>query len=187
MTQSTLRALFRESTIGLFKTELIKPRRPWGKWSFAQVHPVAQPVEDGLPVDRAFGAGFPPGAIGAPVGESGSLSRKRLAELDPGLRPALLALVKPDVRGDPMSPLRWRTKSTRQLAAELMRQGRRVSGDQVADLLRGGEVQPAGQRKDVGTRPASRPRAQFRYLNEQVLASASPRPRAQWYDPLTTF
>ena len=33
--------------------------------------------------------------------------RKRLAEVNPGLRPALLALVEPDERGDPMSPLRW--------------------------------------------------------------------------------
>src|SRR6266513_4515157 len=39
--------------------------------------------------------------------------RKRVAEADPGLRPALLALVDPDVRGDPMSPLRWTRKSTR--------------------------------------------------------------------------
>ena len=45
--------------------------------------------------------------------------RKRAAELHPGLRPALLALVEPDERGDPMSPLRWTTKSTRKLAAEL--------------------------------------------------------------------
>ena len=62
--------------------------------------------------------------------------RKRLAELDPGLVPALLALVEPDVRGDPMSPLRWTTKSTRRLADELTRQGRRVSADTVAELLR---------------------------------------------------
>src|SRR5213080_4768824 len=33
--------------------------------------------------------------------------RKRVVDLDPGLRDALLALVEPDVRGDPMSPLRW--------------------------------------------------------------------------------
>src|SRR5207302_10980058 len=37
--------------------------------------------------------------------------RKQAADLDPGLRPALLALVEPDERGDPMSPLRWTTKS----------------------------------------------------------------------------
>ncbi|WP_185095422.1 ISAzo13 family transposase [Streptomyces sp. CEV 2-1] len=58
--------------------------------------------------------------------------RKRAADLDPGLRPALLGLVEPDERGDPMSPLRWTTKSTRKLAAELTRQGHRVSADTVA-------------------------------------------------------
>ncbi len=62
--------------------------------------------------------------------------RKRVAEADPGLRPALLALVDPGTRGDPMSPLRWTTKSTRNLAAELTRQGHRVSADTVGDLLR---------------------------------------------------
>src|SRR6266702_2330576 len=49
--------------------------------------------------------------------------RKRAADLDPGLVPALLALVAPDVRRDPCSPLRWTAKSTRKLAAELTRQG----------------------------------------------------------------
>src|SRR5215467_3819183 len=48
--------------------------------------------------------------------------RKRAAELDPGLRPALLALVEPEERGDPVSPLRWTAKSTRKLAEELARQ-----------------------------------------------------------------
>src|SRR5512135_3761898 len=62
--------------------------------------------------------------------------RKRAADLDPGLRPALLALVEPGTRGDPMSPLRWTAKSTRNLATELARQGHRVSADTVGDLLR---------------------------------------------------
>jgi Rhodopirellula transposase DDE domain len=57
--------------------------------------------------------------------------RKRAADLDPGLRPALLALVEPDERGDPMSPLRWTTKSTRNLAGELTRQGHKISADTV--------------------------------------------------------
>lgn len=63
--------------------------------------------------------------------------RKRAVEVDPGLRSELLALVEPDTRGDLMSPLRWTTKSTRTLAAELARQGHRVSADTVGDLLRG--------------------------------------------------
>src|SRR3954463_629069 len=41
--------------------------------------------------------------------------RKKAADVDPGLRPALLALVEPDMRGDPMSALRWTVKSTRTL------------------------------------------------------------------------
>ena len=41
------------------------------------------------------------------------------------LRPALLALVDPGSRGDPESPLRWTTLSTRNLAAELTRPGHR--------------------------------------------------------------
>lgn len=62
--------------------------------------------------------------------------RKRVADLDPGLQPTLLALVEPDERGDPMSPLRWTVKSTRTLARELPRTGHKVSADTVADLLR---------------------------------------------------
>jgi hypothetical protein len=40
--------------------------------------------------------------------------RKRLRERDRGLVPALLALVEPDQRGDPESPLRWTVTSTRE-------------------------------------------------------------------------
>src|SRR6516164_7113135 len=53
--------------------------------------------------------------------------RKRAALVDPGLVPALLALVEPAERGDPVSPLRWTAKSTRNLAGELARQGHKAS------------------------------------------------------------
>lgn len=94
--------------------------------------------------------------------------RKRVADLDPGLRSALLGLVEPDERGDPMSPLRWTTKSTRTLAAELTRQGRRVGADTVAGLLRqeGFRLQ-ANAKMLEGSQHADRD-AQFRYLNEQA-------------------
>jgi transposase len=96
--------------------------------------------------------------------------RKRAADLDPGLRPALLALVEPDVRGDPMSPLRWTTKSLRVLAAELTRQGHRVSADTVADLLHEEGFSLQGNAKALeGSQHPDRD-AQFRYINEQVKA-----------------
>ncbi|WP_238426872.1 ISAzo13 family transposase [Streptomyces adustus] len=94
--------------------------------------------------------------------------RKKASELDAGLRPALLALVEPDERGDPMSPLRWTTKSTRKLAAELTRQGHRVSADTVAGLLREEGFSLQANAKTIeGTQHPDRD-AQFRYLNEQA-------------------
>ncbi len=94
--------------------------------------------------------------------------RKRVAELDPGLRPALLALVEPEVRGDPMSPLRWTVKSTHVLARELTRAGHRVSADTVTDLLRDeGFSLQANAKTLEGSQHVDRD-AQFRYLNEQA-------------------
>jgi Rhodopirellula transposase DDE domain len=94
--------------------------------------------------------------------------RKRAADLDPGLVPALLALVEPDERGDPMSPLRWTTKSTRGLADELARQGHKVSADTVGDLLRAEGFSLQGNAKTIeGARHPDRD-AQFRYISGQV-------------------
>ena len=96
--------------------------------------------------------------------------RKRAAELDPGLRPALLALVEPQERGDPMSPLRWTVKSTRNLAAELSRQGHRVGAGTVGDLLREEGFSLQGNAKTIeGQRHPDRD-AQFRYISEQARA-----------------
>ena len=72
---------------------------------------------------------FPDGRVRRPGG-----GRKSAAEVDSGLLPALMALVEPDERGDPMSPLRWTTKSLRHLAGELTRQGHRVSAPTVVLL-----------------------------------------------------
>jgi transposase len=94
--------------------------------------------------------------------------RKRLVELDPGLRSALLALVEPGERGDPMTPLRWTTKSTRRLATELTKAGHRVSADTVGVLLReeGFSLQ-ANAKTLEGSQHPDRD-AQFRYLAGQV-------------------
>jgi transposase len=94
--------------------------------------------------------------------------RKRLADLDPGLRPALLALVEPDERGDPMSPLRWTTKSLRVLAAELTRQGHRAGADTVADLLHEEGFSLQGNAKALEGKQSPDRDAQFRYLREQA-------------------
>jgi hypothetical protein len=96
--------------------------------------------------------------------------RKKAAERDRGLVPALLALVDPDVRGDPMPPLRWTTKSTRKLAAELTRQGHRVSADVAGDLLREAGFSLQGNAKVIEGSAHPDRDAQFRYINEQARA-----------------
>jgi hypothetical protein len=96
--------------------------------------------------------------------------RKRAADLDPGLVPALLGLVEPEERGDPESPLRWTAKSTRKLAAELTRQGHKVSADTVADLLRGQGFSLQGNAKTIEGRQHPDRDAQFRHISEQARA-----------------
>ncbi|MCC5474464.1 ISAzo13 family transposase [Streptomyces barringtoniae] len=94
--------------------------------------------------------------------------RKRLREHDPGLVAALLALVEPGKRGDPESPLRWTTKSTRKLAAELSAQGYRIGADTVAAVLKEeGFCLRAASRTIEGARHPDRD-AQFRYINDRV-------------------
>ena len=94
--------------------------------------------------------------------------RRSAEELDAGLVPALLALVEPDERGDPESPLRWTTKSLRRLAGELTRQGHPVSAPTVGRLLRAAGFSLQANAKTLeGAQHPDRD-AQFRYINEQV-------------------
>src|SRR5882724_267630 len=96
--------------------------------------------------------------------------RKRLVDEDPRVVGALEALVEPTARGDPRSPLRWTCKSTRRLAAELTRQGHRLSHTKVAQLLEGLGYSLQGLRKtkEGATHPDRN--AQFADINEQVQA-----------------
>jgi len=103
--------------------------------------------------------------------------RKKLADTDPGLRPALLALVDPASRGDPESPLRWTTLSLRNLAGELTRRGHRAGPDTVARLLKEEGFSLQGNAKTAeGARHPDRD-AQFGYISAQArehLAAGQP-------------
>lgn len=94
--------------------------------------------------------------------------RKQERERDPTLATDLESLVDPDSRGDPMSPLRWTCKSTRQLAQALNGQGHTVSEHLVRDLLHAAGYSLQAPVKTIeGGRHSDRD-AQFRYLNEQI-------------------
>jgi hypothetical protein len=96
--------------------------------------------------------------------------RRSLAERNPALLTDLEALVDPDTRGDPMSPLRWTCKSTRQLAGALQERGHRVGYRTVAALLdqAGYSLQAAAKTLEGSQHPDRD--AQFHYLNDQVKA-----------------
>ena len=97
--------------------------------------------------------------------------------LDPDLPSRLEALVEPLTRGDPQSPLRWTSKSTRALAAELTGQDYPISHEKVAQLLRQMDYSLQGNRKTEEGNDYPDRDAQFQHINEQVRkALAAKRP-----------
>jgi hypothetical protein len=96
--------------------------------------------------------------------------RRPLTQTDLELMAVLESLIDPATRGDPESPLRWTSKSTRHLARELTRQRHPVSATTVATLLRGaGYSLQANAKTREGAGHPDRD-DQFRYINERVLS-----------------
>jgi hypothetical protein len=62
--------------------------------------------------------------------------RKKATKTQRGLRKALISLVEPTAKGDPMLPLQWTAKSTRNIEATLEKQGYDVSHATVGTNLR---------------------------------------------------
>jgi len=151
---------------------------------------VARAAGDGgiTAVAKAAGASWQTVADGVAELESGRFApegrvrrpgagRKKLAETDPGLVPALLALVEDSTRGDPESPLMWTTKSVKNLAGELARQGHRCSPQTVWRLLREEGFSTQANAKVIEGRRHPDRDAQFRYIAAQAgghLAAGQP-------------
>jgi len=97
--------------------------------------------------------------------------RKPLTRTDPTLLPDLQRLVDPATRGDPMSPLKWTSKSLRNLAAALRGMGHRVGHDVVGSLLKTLGYSLQANRKTLeGSSHADRD-AQFLHIAETVKAA----------------
>jgi len=102
------------------------------------------------------------------VRESGG-GRKTLSSRDPSLLKRLKLLVESDTRGDPMSPLLWTCKSTRDLAEALSKDGFPISADTVGRLLAeiGYSLQANMKTLEEGAGHPDRDQ-QFKHLNNQV-------------------
>ena len=97
--------------------------------------------------------------------------RKREVERQPGLLDALEAEVEDAIRGDPQAPLRWISRSQRNIAETLRRKGFQVSQKLVGLLLRELKYSCQANRK---TREGSHHRdrnAQFEHINASVKAT----------------
>ena len=94
--------------------------------------------------------------------------RKNAEACDPGLVDTLNKLVEPSTLGDPQSPLRWTTKSTRRLANELTKQGHPVGPSTVRKLLRDLGYSLQANRKTREGKDHPDRDAQFRYINRRV-------------------
>jgi transposase len=117
-----------------------------------------QTVADGA-AELESGQVAPPGRVRRP-----GAGRKKLSGADPGLVPALLALVEDSARGDPESPLAWTTKSVKKLAGELTAAGHRCSPQTAWRLLHEqGFSTQANAKVTEGKRHPDRD-AQFRYI-----------------------
>lgn len=94
--------------------------------------------------------------------------RKKISEADPSLMSDLESLVEPETRGDPISPLRWTTKSLRSLAEELKAMGHVVSHTSVGILLQelGYSLQSNAKTLEGGKHPDRN--AQFAHINAET-------------------
>ena len=96
--------------------------------------------------------------------------RKKVEHADDGLLRRLKSIVEETTAGDPMSPLKWTSKSTRTIADELTRAGHPISSVTVGRCLEDmGYTLQANVKTREGPQHPNRD-AQFRYLNRQVKA-----------------
>jgi hypothetical protein len=95
--------------------------------------------------------------------------RKKLVDHKPCLLGALDRLVDPETHGDPMSPLRWTSKSTAKLARELENAGYKVSANTVAGLLKQAGYSLQSVRKKLEGASHEDRDQQFHFINNSVI------------------
>jgi len=98
------------------------------------------------------------------------VGRKPIGESSPSVMKLITAILEETTAGDPMSLLRWTSKSTRTIAEELMRRGHQVHANTVGRCLYDlGYSLQANRKTKEGPQHASRDE-QFRYINRVVKA-----------------
>jgi transposase len=94
--------------------------------------------------------------------------RKKTVIKDPTIIRDLETLLEPYSRGDPMSPLRWTSKSVRKLADELINMGHKTNHQSVSDLLRQLGYSLKSNRKRYEGKSHPDRDAQFKHISNKV-------------------
>ncbi len=96
--------------------------------------------------------------------------RKLVEESDPEVKKLIMGIVEETTAGDPQSPLRWTSKSTRTIAEELARRGHSIDAVTVGRCLNDlGYSLQANVKTREGPQHAERDK-QFRYISRLVKA-----------------
>jgi transposase len=94
--------------------------------------------------------------------------RKKIVDKIPDIKQKIEDLIEPDVIGDPGSPLRWTTKSVRNIAEFLLKGGCKISHQTVASILYELEFSLQGNRKTQEGKDHPDRDAQFKHINKIV-------------------
>jgi hypothetical protein len=150
--------------------------KSWGRGGISAVHDATgasrKTIRRGTTELANNPAERPSGRVRAPGG-----GRKKAEVANPELVDTLDGLIEPETRGDPESPLRWTTKSTRHLAEKLSEMGHSASHTLVAKILHSLQYSLQGTNKKLeGSQHPDRD-DQFRYINnlaKEFLAAGDP-------------
>lgn len=103
--------------------------------------------------------------------------RKKTTVKNPDLKKLIENLIEPDSRGDPESPLRWTTKSVRNISDFLLANGYGISHQTVASILHELEYSLQGNKKTKEGADHPDRDDQFKHINKTVkkfLSAKSP-------------
>jgi transposase len=95
--------------------------------------------------------------------------RKRIDEIYPEIKDELEKLLESYTKGNPENPLKWTSKSMRNLESALRNKGYEISDTTIGDLLKEMGFSLQANRKDLAIKPSHPDRnLQFEYINAQV-------------------
>lgn len=95
--------------------------------------------------------------------------RKKISHKTPGILKSLEELVDPSTRGNPMSPLKYTSKSTRKLAKQLKAQGYKIEYKTVGSLLSEMDYSLQSNKKSKEGKSHADRDAQFQFINRSVI------------------